>query len=372
MSRYKILCVTDNLGTSGARLQLVDIALFLCQMGYDVDFITYKSNSYQESTLIQQGIKLVKIPPCRLLMAMIRIRKIIRNGNYNLVVAFGRTPSFICELSGLPRRKWKLVISERSSRQKKDKSFLGRLYSFFHVFADSIVCNTFTNCRIVLESNHRINPDKVHVIYNCHDFSNWKHPQPGPSDDTNYILKMLVVAGENSYHSLSVFLDALQQLSFHERSAIRIEWIVNSLDKLLTTDQLDLIKLQVQQKKLHLYIRNYPYDIAEMIAETDIVGLFNCTGKVPKEFCIAMAYGKPIIATNTSDIPLLLEEGQGGFLCNTNDPSSLAIALHKFIRCTSSQRHEMGRHNMLRARFLFCKEHTLQRYVFLFQKLLNH
>jgi len=100
--------------------------------------------------------------------------------------------------------------------------------------------------------------------------------------------------------------------------------------------------------------------------------VFNFTGKVPKEFCIAMAYGKPIIATNTSDIPLLLEEGQGGFLCNTNDPSSLAIALHKFIRCTSSQRHEMGRHNMLRARFLFCKEHTLQRYVFLFQKLLNY
>lgn len=116
---------------------------------------------------------------------------------------------------------------------------------------------------------------------------------------------------------------------------------------------------------------NLPYDLTEIIAESDIVGLFSYKEKLPRELCTAMAAGKPIISANVSDFPLLVEEGRGGFTCDAENPSSIADALRKMIRISSSQRHEMGRYNTQRARFLFCKEHTVQRYVVLFQKLLT-
>lgn len=80
----------------------------------------------------------------------------------------------ICELAGLPLRSWKLVVSERSSRRYKPHSFLEYLYAYFHIYADSIVCNTFSNCNLILQSNTRLDPDKVHVIYNCHLSMQWE------------------------------------------------------------------------------------------------------------------------------------------------------------------------------------------------------
>ncbi|MDT3369936.1 MAG: glycosyltransferase family 4 protein [Bacteroidota bacterium] len=371
MSRSRILCVTDSLHSGSSQSQLVEIALFLCQIGYDVEFLVYKPDDSYEYVLKQQGIAVTRIAPCNLLQRFFRIRKFIRNGGFNLVIAFHRTPSFICELAGLPRRSWKLVVSERSSRRYKPHSFLEYLYAYFHIYADSIVCNTFSNCNLILQSNTRLDPDKVQVIYNCHDFSGWKQPYPLPTATAGNKLRMVIAANVSDITNLNVFIDAMLRLTPQERSVLHVEWYGCGSKKSCNSEVLENVNKEIQQKKIHLMASNLPYDLTEIIAESDIVGLFSYKEKLPRELCTAMAAGKPIISANVSDFPLLVEEGRGGFTCDAENPSSIADALRKMIRISSSQRHEMGRYNTQRARFLFCKEHTVQRYVVLFQKLLT-
>lgn len=51
MSRSRILCVTDSLHSGSSQSQLVEIALFLCQIGYDVEFMVYKPDDSYEYDL---------------------------------------------------------------------------------------------------------------------------------------------------------------------------------------------------------------------------------------------------------------------------------------------------------------------------------
>lgn len=372
MSRSRILCVIDDLGSGGAQRQLVEIALFLCQIGYDVEFLVYKPENSLEPILRQQGVKVIRVPLCGFFSRIYRMRKIIRGGNYNLVVAFRRTPAFICEVAGLPKRNWKLVVSERSSRRKKAKTLLGRFYPYFHKFADCIICNTFTNSTVVMESNPQIKTENVHVIYNCHDFSNWRQPRPVPTETDSSTLRMVIAARVSDMSQLKVLMDAMLHLTPQERAALRVEWYNCGSKEMGSPELLESFNQQIQQKRLHLFVRRAPFDMNEMIADSDIVGLFSFSEKLPRELCSAMASGKPIISANVSDLPLLVEDGRGGFLCDASDHLSVASALHKMIKITNSQRHEMGRYNTQRAHFLFSNEHTIQHYVVLFQKLMNN
>lgn len=84
MSRSRILCVTDDLGSGDAQRQLVEIALFLCQIGYDVEFLVYKPENSLEPILRQQGVKLIRVPLCGFFSRIYRMWKIIRGVNPGL------------------------------------------------------------------------------------------------------------------------------------------------------------------------------------------------------------------------------------------------------------------------------------------------
>ena len=58
----------------------------------------------------------------------------------------------------------------------------------------------------------------------------------------------------------------------------------------------------------------------------------------------AMACGKPVISSNVSAIPEVLEHNKGGYLCEAGSVAQLVDAIRRLAQ-SENLRHEMGRFN---------------------------
>ncbi|MDQ6722963.1 MAG: hypothetical protein M3Z01_01680, partial [Thermoproteota archaeon] len=134
----KILCVIDSLGSGGAQRQMVNLALGFKQNGHAVSFLIYHNEDFFKDLLDNANIHVEVIIETSYLKRLFKIRQYIRNGKYDAVLSFLEAANFICEFAGLPWRKWKLVVGERSANPNIFKSFKLRGYRWFHLFADYV------------------------------------------------------------------------------------------------------------------------------------------------------------------------------------------------------------------------------------------
>src|SRR5690554_5400606 len=170
----KILCVIDSLGSGGAQRQLVNLALAFKEKGHEVSFLVYHSQPFYYPLLKKEGIEVIEVVEPNYLKRLFKMRKVIRGGGYDAVLSFLEAANFICELSTLPFRKFRLVVGERSANPTILKSFKLRLYRWFHFLADAIVANSHENIKIVKQANPLLPNKKLHVIYNLIDFEKWE------------------------------------------------------------------------------------------------------------------------------------------------------------------------------------------------------
>lgn len=83
----------------------------------------------------------------------------------------------------------------------------------------------------------------------------------------------------------------------------------------------------------------------------------------------AMACGLPVVATNCSSLPELIDDGKGGFLCPLGDIESFAEKIC-FLAENYQQRRDMGAYNREKVEKMFTIEHMVSQYVELFERTL--
>lgn len=130
-------------------------------------FLFYHSETFYYETLKEQGMSVIEVIEPSYFKRMLKIRKVIRNGNYDSVLSFLEAASFTSTVSGFPFRKLRLVVGERSANPAILASAKLR---FFHFFADAIVANSHENIKLIKKANPLLSDKKLHVIYNLIDF----------------------------------------------------------------------------------------------------------------------------------------------------------------------------------------------------------
>jgi len=83
----------------------------------------------------------------------------------------------------------------------------------------------------------------------------------------------------------------------------------------------------------------------------------------------AMACGKPVVCSNCSSLPELIDEGRGGFLCDVDDTDGFAEKI-KYIHETPGLPETMGAYNLEKARRVFDVERMVDEYLRLYEKVL--
>jgi len=83
----------------------------------------------------------------------------------------------------------------------------------------------------------------------------------------------------------------------------------------------------------------------------------------------AMACGLPVVATNCSAIPELIDDGKGGFLCPVGDVDAFAEKIN-LLADSPKMRNEMGEYNREKVERMFTLDRMAREYQELFDEVL--
>jgi len=358
-----ILCVIDSLGAGGAQRQLVELATGFKERGHDVSFLVYHNIKFFQSILDKSQIPVYSIIEPRYFLRMIKMRKFIRRGNYDAVLSFLEAANFICEISALPCRKWKLVVGERNANPDISKSIKLSIYRWFHLFSDYVVANSDVNIQQVRTLNPLLSQKKCKVILNLIDFNIW-HPLNSYDFRKGSKIKIIVAASHIYRKNLLGLIDALTRLKKEQLDKIDIKWFGDRLEQPHYDGSLAEALEKIKKNDLDKVVSLYPatHDIKSKIQEADVIGLFSFNEGLPNIVCEGMACGKPIICSSVSDVPSILSH-QKELLFNPRNSDSICQSLNYLVNLNGQKLSAIGNSNLKLAKEKFNKDFIIENYL---------
>lgn len=359
----KILCVIDCLGAGGAQRQIVALALGFKEKGYNVSFLTYYYNPFFNSILQNNGIAITCIEESNYLKRLYKMGRFIRQGNFNAVLSFLEGANFICQFVGLPYRKWRLVVGERSANPEILNSFKSKVFRWFHFFADYVVANSHTNMQYVNTINPLLPKSKCRVVYNMVDFEMFK-PSNKIAQEQQGKFTLVIPARIRIEKNINGLIEALLLLNNEEREKIKIDWYGKYEQEEKTNPLLIESLVQIKSKGLESIItfHDATHDIKTIMQESDAVGLFSTFEGFPNAICEAMACAKPVICSNVSDMDCFLSH-EPRLLCDPSDPHSITKSLSYLLNMDSDLLGKIGLQNRSIALNMFEKETIISSYL---------
>ncbi|GAA0881350.1 N-acetylgalactosamine-N,N'-diacetylbacillosaminyl -diphospho-undecaprenol 4-alpha-N-acetylgalactosaminyltransferase [Algoriphagus jejuensis] len=354
----RILCVIDSLGSGGAQRQLVQLAIGFRQRGYDVSFIVYHELNFFKPDLDLNGISVKQVIEHNYLLRIFKIAREISRCRPDVVISFLEGANFICEVAGLFPRKWKLIVGERSANPEILTSFKLICFRYFHLFADKIVYNSFSNQRLVQKINPLLSNRKCHVIYNLIDSEIWGENKFRESLNGN--LTLVIAASHQYLKNAKGLIEAVNRLSGKNKKILKIEWYGD-----ISPDNSFMeAKNLVNEYSLGDIISFFPSvrNIFEKYYLADAVGLFSFYEGFPNTISEAMSIGKIVVASSVSDIPLVLDHCPD-LICDPANVESIQKSLEHLIELTLNERMEIGCENRRKARTLFKKDKIIYDYL---------
>jgi glycosyltransferase involved in cell wall biosynthesis len=358
-----ILCFIDNLGSGGAQRQLTTLAVGLKQRGHQVRFLVYHPQDHFLPVLQAADIPCQVIAPCPHWKRLLTIRRILREGWQEVVLAFLEGPCWYAELARIPGQRWGLVAGERLADPRINHG-TGRWLRQFHRFADAVVSNSHTN-RLMLAAGFPGLTGRLATIYNTVDLHLF-HPAPldlaTPDHSSAAPCRIVVAAG---YHAKKNMLGVAEALLLIKKTPdaprIVVDWygaIQPNSNAYRQVEQFVVDNDLAQCLRLHPPTRTIEREYAGATA----VGLFSFYEGLPNVVCEAMACGKPIVLSDVCDAGTLVKDGVNGFLCDPASPQSMALALQRLAAASAQNRHRMGAASRQMAEDLFSENLGLERY----------
>lgn len=357
----KILCLVDHLGSGGAQRQMTILALLFKERGHAVEVLTYYSNDFFLPSLARAQIPVVCLNEERPIKRILKVRKILRNGDQDAVLSFLNTPNFIACLSAIGGRNWSLVVGERSAGIKSFTSLKGRFFKLFNYFADSIVCNSY-NASNMWVTHFPYFQNKISILYNpiiIDEIVSTDSYQPKQDGR----LHIIIAAGYRDEKNLVGVIEAVNLLEAEYKQKLMIEWYgdINSSRGTAPYDEArELIRQYGIEKEIVL--NSVVEDIYKKMVQGDVVGLFSHYEGLPNAICEGMMLGKPLIMTRVSDFDKLVDISNG-FLCDADNPSSIADALSQSIDTPINRLIQMGENSKQKAKSMFNEESIVDAYL---------
>lgn len=335
----KILLLIDGLGSGGAQRQMVNLAILLKEKGYNVSFLAYSLGNFFYNELQDNGIDIQHCITGNYLSRLIKVRVFIRKGKYDAVISYMDVPNFINNFAAIGRKRWKVITSERSSKDFTFTCIQGKVLNWFQRFSDYIVCNSNNAKKMWQRHNHNYT-DKLKVIYN---------PVVLPLIISRYEPKRngklnIVIAASYQFLKNPVGLvKAVSKMSNEEKEQIEINWFGEINVSKGGSKAYEESKSLISENNLEkiVYLNGPIKDISNKMNTADIIALFSELEGLPNAICEGMMIGKPVIMTKVSDYDNLVDNSNG-FLCDWDNPESIKNALVKACNLSIQELELMG------------------------------
>lgn len=359
----KILCVIDSLGSGGAQRQMVNLACGFKSKGYCVELLTfYPKIVFFRQELLKAGVPIHDVNKKRgfSLNVVAKLLSLIKSKRFSVIISFLDAPNFYCELAkALSINNVNLIVSERGCCISSPS----RINRLAHLLANKVVANSFNHGKWLRSSIFLKN--KIKVIYNGYFIK--KHSDESQSR-TDGKFRFLVIGrideGKNGLRLIQALIESYNKFGILPT----VSWIGSQ-----PTDTQSL-KLRQQMDKLLLQNPSVKWewlgersDIQCQLSSCDALIHISLHEGLPNVVCEAFIAGRPVIASNVCDHPLLVEDGLRGFLCDPLSPESISKSINRFINLTPRERKELGENARHYAEENLTAERMVSEYESLFQ-----
>ena len=358
----KITCCIDHLGPGGSQRQLCLLARSLKELKHELTVVTYHCNDHFKQELLQNEIEHIQLRADSYWERFWSLRRVTRDKNADLVIAFLRTPSLLAELATVPAHPFKLIVSERNFYP--NEFFLWRKFRLLcHLFADGLVTNS-QRLKKKLESEWPGLGKKVHHIPNGIDLSLF---QPAKEEKVGKT-KIVVLAKYHWQKAPQLLVEALALLEAdHPEIDYEVNWYGADYQSYVFHETKALVHRYGMAKNVHLLgptaeVPQVLQGAHLFVLPSRYEGMANVVGE-------ALASGCPVIMNSQANEGELVVDGENGFLFDGAEPSELKGALVRYFAASLEERQEMGQRGREKAALELSLENFVRAYVELIEKL---
>lgn len=326
----KLLCVIDHFGSGGAQRQMTNLACGLATRGHQVElFLYHPRHDFFLPAITAAGLTVHVADREQLGAARVtwRLARLVRQGQFDGVIAFLGAPSACAELARLAAPRTRLVVSERSSHEGDGPRLTAWGKRLLHGFADVVVANSHAHAAWL--TRHRWLRHKTLTIYNGYELGPEPLPPPPPTAGKLSLLVVGRVGPEKNGVNLARGLAA-----FRERRGWvpRVSWAGRP-------DQTS--GGQAHREEIEAVLRSHPEvqtawhwlgersDVPALLAGHHALVLPSHYEGLPNAVCEAFIAARPVVASRIGDLPRLVAEPERGFLFDPGSPAEIATALER-------------------------------------------
>ncbi|WP_045304177.1 glycosyltransferase family 4 protein [Saccharothrix sp. ST-888] len=346
----RVVFLIEALTTGGAQRQLYNLAVQLGGLGHRVSLVAYHLVDYNHrdhfrGQFERAGVQVTEVPvmpPWRRLRAL---RRIVRAAEPDVVIAFLRRPGLLAELTGLPARRFALIVSERTGKEG-GRSVRDLTYFQFHRLADAVVANSVHLEQYVRGAAPWLGP-RLRQITNSVDLEHFRPADsPPPPHGALRVLAVGRFRPEKNFLALAAALRLLRTTD--PALEVTVDWYGNNFFRGQTPSErsrpyLELLDV-LRRSGLEEVFRVHPpvTDVVPLYQQADVLCLPSRYESLPNVVCEALACGLPVLASAVSDNHRLVREGENGFLFDPREPHGIAEAVRRFAKLSADERAAMG------------------------------
>ncbi len=336
----KLLMVIDSLGSGGAQRQFTILARGLAQRGHQVEVaLYYPQYDHFAPQLAAQNIPIHALPKRSRFDVNVpfALRRLIKQHDYDLVLAFLNTPSFYAELATWGT-KTPLIVSERKAYPPAGLTLRAKIQKSFHRVADALVVNSHVHAKQVQKQFPSF-IKTLHVITNAVDTEKFA-PSNAAKDEKTFLALGTVIPRKN--------VDGLIYALMWCRDLYNVKFKVRWAGK----RQTDATSQQYAQQCDALIAKHNLEDQWEWLGErTDVAKLLASASALihpahlegfPNAICEALASGVPVLASNFGDHPMLVQEPERGSTFDPKQDKEISAAMMQFSLGPTESREKMA------------------------------
>jgi len=323
----RILFLTPGLGKGGAETQMLKIARFLKLQGLEVLIVSLKQINDFPGNFKDEGIDVVFLKSnwaCNLVPNLFFLFKIFKNYKPDVVISF----MFIAIIFGRLLKKrfgFKLISSIRISQIDKKWAYIFKLTSSLD---DAVVYNSNASKKNFESGKSTMR--KGFVIRNAiaiPDFGTLANPRNDP-------FKWICIA---HFRETKDYPTLFRAISILKKYNFKVD-IVGHLSNFNWPSQ-TILELGIQD---HVALLGFQADSASLLENSDALVLSSFSEGMPNAILEAMAYGKPVVASDIDGVNELIIPSKGGLLSNPGDAEDLAAKMLSVMEMGIDSRKAIG------------------------------
>ena len=375
--------VIDHLEPGGAQRQFCLLANSLRRVNFQVEVFTLRADSFFKHLLAgDPPIQVNHLAARTRIRLYLGLRRWLRRFRPAAVVSFLSWPNLLVELSGIPRRSFCIIVSERNT-DRSAPGFRRRFRYALHRLADAVVSNSYSQARLITRID-RLLKARTTVIPNAVDTNYFRPPKRKMNSHTSTI-HILVLARFAPQKNPLRLVEAVSVLRCRRPDLlIYVDWYgklptsaVASVPRWdLATNQRAVayyrsVKAAISAHALEKRFRIHGplADVRPLYHQSDVLCLPSVFEGYPNVIAEAMACGLPVLASAVGDADRLVDHGRSGFLFDPLSVGDIVDTIVRFSELSERERRKLGAAGRAIAESLLSVDMYASRYVGLIRRL---